>query len=346
MKADARLAIDGGPPVRRRPFPPHPVLGAAERRAVQAVLASGKLSTFVASPGEHFLGGRWIREFERRMARLHGVPHAVAMNSATSCLHAAVAACGVEPGQEVIVPPTTFTSTATSVLMHNAVPVFADVSPRDYCIRPDAIERAVTRRTRAIIVVHLFGMPADLGPILALARRRGLKLIEDCAQAPGARYRGRRVGTLGDCGVFSFQESKHIATGEGGMLLTRDPEIARRAQMVRNHGEMILPTDVRRSYTTHILGWGYRMTELEAALGAVQVSRLERNVRERRRLAEHLTRRLEGLPGIRPPREEPGRRSAYYAYAFGYDASAAGLSRERFVQAVNAEGIPLAAGST
>ena len=260
----SKLALLGGKPIRTRPFPAYPVIGEEEKRAVMEVLDSGQLSTFSASR-QGFLGGRKIQAFEAAFAEYHGIRHAIAVNSATSGLHAAVAACEVGPGDEVIVPPYTFTATATAVLHHNAIPVFVDVDPVTFCMDPAQLEKAITPRTKAVIPVHLLGHPADMDAILAIARRHHLKVIEDCAQAPGARYKGRLVGTMGDCGVFSFQETKNMVTGEGGMVITNDPDLAERARMIRNHGEAVIAGEPRK-YLTSTIGWNYRMTEVEAAI--------------------------------------------------------------------------------
>lgn len=340
----SKLAILGGTPVRSRPFPPHPIIGDEEKRAVMEVLNSGKLSTFIATPGEHFLGGKKIREFEAAFAEYHQVDHAVAFNSGTAALHAAVVAVGVQPGKEVIVPPYTFTSTATSALMHNAIPVFADVDEEVYGLDPKAAARAVTPLTRALIVVHLFGHPADMNDLMALARDRELRVIEDCAQAPGAEFQNQKVGTIGDCGVFSLTESKNITTGEGGMLITDDPDIAEIAQMIRNHGEVILEGQTQRTYVSTLLGWNYRMTEIEAALGIVQLGRLDEMNRERIKLASHLSSRLEDVEGLHVPVTLPGDRHVYYVYALKYDENGTGIPRDLFVRAVNAEGIPCNGG--
>ena len=217
-----RLALFGGNKTREKPFPRHPMIGDEEKRLVMEVLESGNLSTFRAEAGENFLGGKKIKEFETNFANYLGVKYAVSFNSATSALHAAVVAVGVKPGEEVIVPPYTFTSTATSVLMHNAIPVFADIQDDIFCIDPKAIEEKITEHTRAIIPVHLFGHSAEMDEIMSLARKYNLKVIEDCAQSAGGKYKGYNLGTIGDCGVFSFQETKAISTGEGGMLVTND----------------------------------------------------------------------------------------------------------------------------
>ena len=266
-----------------------------EKKAVLEVLESGNLSTFVAAPGEHFLGGKKIREFEKKFAEHMGSKFAVAFNSATSALHAAVVAVGVLPGEEVIVPPYTFTSTATCVLMNNSIPVFSDIKEDIFCLDPKKLDGKKNSSTKAIIPVHLFGHPCDMDEILEFAKKNKLKIIEDCAQAPDAKYKDKKVGTMGDCGIFSFQETKNMMTGEGGMLVTNDENIAKTAQMIRNHGEMVLETDIQRKYKSEILGWGYRMTEIEASLGIVQLSKLDSMNETRKTLANYLTEKLNSI---------------------------------------------------
>jgi len=339
----SKLALLGGQPTRTAPFPPHPMIGEEEKRAVMDVLDRGELSTFIAAPGKYFLGGKNIKEFERRFADYHGVQFAVAFNSATAALHAAVVAVGVGPGEEVIVPPYTFTATATCALMADAVPVFADVQPGMCCIAPDSIAANVTPLSRAVIPVHLFGYPAEMDEILAVARKSGLKVIEDCAQAPGARYKGQLVGTLGDCGIFSFTENKNITTGEGGMLITNDQAIAEAARMVRNHGEAIWEGQTTRTYAPTMLGWNYRMTEMEAALGIVQFGRMEWLNAQRAELCEYLTANLSDIAGLELPRVVDGNTHAYYVYTMRYDDSN-GVPRDVIVRALNAEGIPFGGG--
>ena len=340
----AKLALCGGEKVRNKPFPHHPIIGEEEIKAVTDVLRTGNLSTFIASPGEYFLGGIKIKQFESEFANRFGIKHAVAVNSATAALHAAVVACGIKPGEEVIVPPYTFTSTATCALMHNAIPVFVDIKPDIFCLDPDKIEQAITPRTRAIIVVHLFGHPADMDEIMAIARKHNLKVIEDCAQAPGATYKGRFVGTIGDCGIFSLTESKNIMTGEGGMFITGDDQIAQTAQMVRNHGEVIAAGQKQRTYRPEIIGWNYRMTEMEAALGIVQFSKLDRLNNHRTELVNYLTEKLAAVDGLIPPVVYPHVKHVYYIFAMTYDEEKMGIPRDLFVKALAAEGIPFGAG--
>jgi len=337
-----KLALFGGEKTREKPFPKHPIIGEEEKNNVLEVLDSQNLSTFRASPGEFFLGGKKIRKFEEEFSRFVGVKYAVAFNSATSALHAAIVSVGVEPGQEVIVPPYTFTSTATCALMHNAIPVFADVSNDTYCIEPTSIEKNVSSLTKAIIPVHLFGHPAEMDEILHIAKKNNLKIIEDCAQAIGAKYKGKNVGTIGDCGIFSFQETKALATGEGGMLVTNDEEIVNTARMVRNHGETILE-DQERTYRSEFLGWGYRMTELEAAIGIAQLGRVENSNKIRQKLANYVTKNIEKIEGLTHTKKEYVEH-AYWFYALNFNEEKIGISREQFVQALIAEGIPFGMG--
>ncbi len=338
-----KLAIKGGEKTRKIPFGKHPVIGKEEKEQVMEVLNSENLSTFVAAPGEYFLGGKKIREFEEKFSKKIGTKYAVAFNSASSALHAAVVSVGVKPGEEVIVPPTTFTSTATSVLMHNAIPVFSDVKDDTYCLDPKKLQDVISDLTRAIIPVHLFGHPCDMDEIMNFAKKNNLKIIEDCAQAPGAKYKNKTVGSIGDCGVFSFQESKNITTGEGGMLLTNDEEIANISRMVRNHGEVIMPSMKKRTYRSEFLGWGYRMTELEAALGVAQVEKLEFLNEIRRKLAGYLEKEINKINGLSHVKYDHVEH-AYYVFAFSYDENKIGISRDLFFDALIAEGIPCFAG--
>lgn len=339
----SELALFGGSKIRKKPFPRHPIISNEEKNQVMEVLESGNISTFIASPGEHFLGGKKIREFEEKFAKIIGTKYGIAFNSATSALHAAVVSVGVNPGEEVIVPPYTFTSTATCALMHNSIPVFCDVKKDTYCLDPVKLSDVKSNLTKAIIPVHLFGHACDMDEIMEFAKKNNLKVIEDCAQAPGGEYKNKKLGAIGDCGIFSFQETKNIMTGEGGMLVTDDDEIANIARMVRNHGEMILPSDKERSYKTEFLGWGYRMTELEAALGIAQLSKLNNLNNKRIELAKYLSEELNKIDGIEHVKYEHVKH-VYYVFAFSFDSKKIGISRDDFCKALITEGIPCGAG--
>ena len=339
-----KLALLGGEKTRDMPFPPHPIIGEEEKKAVMAVLDKGRLSTFIAAPGEDFLGGEKVRELERLFCEYHNTKYAVAFNSATAALHAAVVACGVQPGEEIITTPYTFTSTATCAFMANAVPVFADVKPDTFNINPLEIKKNISPSTKAIIPVHLFGNPADMKEIMAIARENNLKVIEDAAQAPGAKYQNKLVGTIGDCGVFSLTENKNITSGEGGVLITDDEEIAEIARLIRNHGEAVIAGQKSRTYKSVILGWNYRMTEVDAAIGIEQFKKLDYFTEERNKLADYLTKNLQKIEGLSTPKVPEDNYHAYYVYAILYDKEKIGIDRDLFVEALNAEGIPFGAG--
>lgn len=338
----AKLAILGGDPVRSKPFTEENSIGAEEKAAVMEVLDSGVLSKFLGEPGEDFYGGPQVRRAEEAFAKYFGATHAVAMNSATTALHASVAACGLGPGDEVIVPPFTMTASATAILLHNAIPVFADIHPETFCLDPQAVRQAITRHTKAIMMVDLFGQPAHWGPIRAIAREHHLKVIEDAAQAANARYHGKFAGTLGDIGVLSLNYHKIIHCGEGGMLLTSDADLARRAQLVRNHGEAAAEW-LGMSPVTNTFGSNYRMTEIEASIARVQLGKLKSNYERRQQLAAHLTAGLKRLPYLAVPYIEQDVTSAHYLFALKLDP-AAGVSRKTVVAALNAEGIPFGEG--
>jgi len=343
MQKEKKLAILGGVPVRKKSFPLFPVLGQAEKKAVLRVLKKGRLSTFIASPGKYFLGGEKIREFENKFSKYHKIKYAVVFNSATAALHAAVVACGVKPLKEVIVTPYTFTSTATSVLMANAIPVFADISPETFNINPHEIEKNISPLTQAIIPVHLFGYPADMDEIMKIAKKYKLKVIEDCAQAPGAVYKKRLVGTIGDCGIFSFTENKNITSGEGGMLITNNIKIANIAQLMRNHGEAIVAGQPR-TYRSTILGWNYRMTELDAAVGIEQFKKLDKFNNTRIKLVNYVSKKLSDIDGLSFPKVLKNMKHVYYVLPIKYNERKIGISRDLFIKALNAEGIPFGAG--
>lgn len=332
----ATLALFGGTPVRTKPFPAHNTIGDEEKRAAMAVLDRGVLSKFLGSWHPDFYGGPEVQELERRWAVRVGATHAVSVNSATSGLVAAIGAAGVGPGDEVVVTPYTMAASATAIIAYHGVPVFADVEPDTFCLDPEQVRAKITSRTKAIIVVDLFGQPADLDPLLALARQHQLILIEDASQAPGAMYRGRPVGSISDMTVFSLNYHKHIHTGEGGIVTTNRERLAERLQLIRNHGETVVEekgvTDLVNAY-----GFNLRLTELQAAIGLSQLAKLPALLEQRMANADSLAERIGRLPGIRPGPVRPGCTHVYYVQPFLFDEQVVGISRERFVEALSAE---------
>lgn len=339
----SELAILGGEPVLPTPLRPYRSMGAGEVEAVKRVVESDCLSGFYGSAGDQFLGGPRVREFEQAWSERFGVRHTVSVNSATSGLYAAMGAIGIRPGDEAIVPPLTMSATAMAPLVYGGVPVFADVEPDTFCLDVDAVRRAITPRTRAILAVNLFGHPAPLARLRALADEHGIRLIEDNAQGPLAGEDGRYAGTVGHIGVFSLNYHKHIHTGEGGMCVTDDDDLALRMQMIRNHAENVVEAYGVEDIT-NMVGFNYRLTELSAAVGLEQLRRIDEHVGPRVRLAETLTAMTSDLEGITPPSVRPGCRHAYYVWAFRLDEPALGVSRDAFSRALAAEGFPHGAG--
>lgn len=338
-----QLAIFGGPPVRTRSFHRAPNIGPEEKQAVLEVLDSGVLSSFLASWGPHFHGGPRVRQLETAWAQHFGVKHAISVNSATSGLYAAVGALGIRPGDEVIVTPYTMSASATGILVYGATPVFADVLPDTFTLDPDSVRRCITERTKAIIAVDLFGHPAEMDQLMGIAREHGLRVIEDAAQAPGAVYRGRLAGTLADVGVFSLNYHKSIHSGEGGIVVTENDDIADRVQLIRNHAEVVV-AQRQANHLADLIGFNFRMTEVEAAIAREQLRKLEHLTGVRTRAATLLTRFLGDVPGIRLPVTRADSTHVYYVYAMRYDSHVTGIPRETFVRALNAEGIPMYLG--
>jgi perosamine synthetase len=338
-----KLALLGGKPIRVTPFPAYVTIGEEEKRAVNEVLDSTVLSRYLGTWSPDFYGGPHVRKLEQEWSGYFGVKHAVSVNSATSGLNAAVGAAGVGPGDEVIVSPYTMTASATAALVYGAIPVFADIDPDIFCITPASILKCITPSTKAIIVVDIFGHPADMDEIMQIAHEHHLIVIEDAAQAPGAQYHRRYAGTLADMGIFSLNYHKTIHTGEGGMVVTDNNDLADRLQLIRNHGEVVVKNKGTQNIT-NLIGFNYRMTEIEAAIASEQLKKLEKLVIPRIEAADFLTERLGVFPGLTPPLVRQDVRHGYYLYVLRYDASQTGVSRSQFVAALNAEGIPMVEG--
>ncbi|MBM3492290.1 MAG: DegT/DnrJ/EryC1/StrS family aminotransferase [Alphaproteobacteria bacterium] len=337
------LALFGGEPAASAPPPRYRSMGPAEMQAVREVMESDCLSGFYGSPGPEFMGGPKVQAFEDAWRRHYGVRHAISVNSATSGLVAAVGAAGVSPGDEVIVPPWTMSATAIAPISYGGIPVFADVEDETFCLDPNMVRAEITPRTKAIIAVNLFGHPARLAELRALADANGLTLIEDNAQAPLGAEHGRPTGTIGHIGVFSLNYHKHIHTGEGGMCVTDDDRLAERLALIRNHGENAvegLPVDE----LTNTFGFNLRLSELAAAIGIAQLADIDRHVGRRERLAQTLSEGTGDLAGWRVPRPRAGCRHNYYVWMVRYDARQTGVSRATFSRALAAEGFPHATG--
>lgn len=331
------LAIRGGTPIRSRPFPYYNTIGGEEKALVNEVLESGILSGFVGSPGEGFLGGPKVRQLEREWCARFGVKHAVAMNSATSALCMGLKALSMGPGDEVIVSASSMSATVTSILYSGARPVFCDMEPETFNMDPDLVEGLISPRTRAILVAHLFGHPAAMPRIMEIAGARGIKVMEDNAQSAGAAVDGRLAGTFGDVNIFSLNRHKIIQSGEGGIAVTDDDELALRLRLLRNHGENSTAA-LGRSDLAGLFGLNYRMTELEAAVSIAQLRKLDGILEIIAAYASYLTDRISPLPGYSVCGVRPGCRHVWLHHTILYDEDWFGVPLETFMKALHAEG--------
>ncbi len=334
------LALFGGPKTITESFARYNSIGGEEAAAVQEVMKSGVLSKFLGCWDADFYGGEKVQAFEKAWAQYFDVRHAVTVNSNTSGIMAAIGAIGIEPGDEVIVSPWTMSATATAILVWNGIPVFADIDRETFNLDPASIEKRITPLTKAIVVTDIFGQAADLDEIMKIAHRHGLKVIEDCAQAPGARYKGKYVGTIADIGVFSLNYHKHIHTGEGGVCVTNDDALVERMQLIRNHAESVVG-DKGVTDLSNMIGFNFRMTEIEAAIGIEQLKKLKDLVNERIHAANRLSAGISGLTGLTPPVVKPDCTHVYYVYPLLYDAKQNGVSRNQIVDALAAEGVSI-----
>lgn len=332
----SQLALLGGEPVRKKLFAAYNTIGAEEIAAVTRVMETGVLSQYLGAWHEDFYGGPVVREFEAQWAASCNARFAVSVNSNTSGLIAAVGAADIQPGDEVVVSPYTMSASAIAPLMYGGIPVFADIDEDSFCISPAAFRKAITPRTKAIIIVHIFGQAAAMDEIMAIAREHKIIVIEDAAQVPFATYKGKFVGSLGDMGVFSLNYHKHIHTGEGGVVVTNDARFCERLQLIRNHGENIVgPKGITEISNT--FGYNMRLPEIEAAIGLEQLKKLPALVDQRIVLADRISKFIGGLPGFTPPKVMPGNKHVYYKHSSKIDPAKVGISRDTFVKALSAE---------
>jgi dTDP-4-amino-4,6-dideoxygalactose transaminase len=341
------LALRGGERTVPEGFiKPWPHVTEADRKAVLEVLDTPASS---GAPGQTNQQRLQSEGLAREWAEYMGVKHCIPVNSGTAALHMCVAGLGIEPGDEVILPAFTFWASAAAVLHHNAIPVFVDVDPRTYCLDPGLIEGAVTEHTKAIMPVHIHGMPADMDAVLEIARKHGLGVIEDVAQAHGARYKGRLCGSMGDAAGYSTQASKTLSSGcQGGLFTTDDDEVHHRAALVQYFGERVVPGCEReeQEYNARGLGWMYRGDMFAQAFVRSQLRRLDEMNALRVRNCDFLTKHLKDIPGIETPVVADGCEPVYYNYVVGFDPKALGLDvparelRDKAVEALRAEGVP------
>ena len=330
----AQPALLGGAPVHTGGWPGWPIWREDWEPAVLKVLRSGR---WFRGAGEH------VAEFETAYAQLLGAKRCLGTASGTTALLVALHVMDVDAGDEVIVSPFTFIATYNAILIHKALPVFADTDPATLTMDPASIESRITERTKAIMPVHIYGMPCDMDPINAIARKHNLAVVEDACQAWLAEYKGRKCGVLADLGCFSFQNSKHLPSGEGGAVTGNSDDLLDRCQAFHNCGRAFGNFKGEKSYFTR--GSNYRMQQFQAVILMQQFQKLIRETAVRRENADHLTSLLKEIPGIQPARLPENSRAVWHLYPFRYEAQHFnGLSLGKFVQALTAEGIPCSSG--
>ena len=329
----SNLAVKGGSPLRTKPWPKWPIFDEREKRNLIEVLESGLWG----------IGGSKNEEFAKKFAEYQGAKYGVTCVNGTIALEIALKALGIGYGDEVITTPYTFIATAQSIIYVNAKPVFVDIEEDTYNIDPKKIEEAITDKTKAIMPVHIGGAPANMDEIMKIAKKYDLYVIEDAAQAHGAKWGDKGVGSIGDFGTFSFQSSKNITSGEGGIIITNSEDLAEKAWSYMNCGR------VRKGlwYRHVILGANYRMSEFLAAILLAQLERADELFKKRERNAEYLAKRLREIEGVEPLNYPEKARSAYHLFIFKYRKYYfENLPREKFIEALNAEGIPVSPGYT
>ena len=338
MGKESKLAIHGGLKTINKTFSPYSSIGLEEKSAAVKVIESGVLSKFLGVWDPDFFGGPMVQDFERQCEIFFNVKHAVVVNSWTSGLIAAVGAIGIEPGDEVIVSPWTMSASATAILHWNAIPVFADIDQQTFCLDPKSIESNITPFTKAIMAVDIFGYSANMNAIMKLAKKYNLKVISDTAQAPGATYHGSYAGTLADIGGYSLNYHKHINTGEGGILVTNDDIYADKLRLIRNHAEVVVEAKGNKDLT-NMVGYNFRLGEIECAIGIEQIKKLPGLVKKRQKAAERLTKGLDGLKGLQLPYIEVDCSHVYYSYPMVIDTKLLEISNQKIAEALIAEGV-------
>lgn len=339
MSTENKLALNGGPRTVTGDFPPWPQFDERSFPEIQEALRTGKVNYWTGPRG---------MEFEEKFAAWEGARYGISCTNGTAALHIAISSLGIGPGDEVIVPSYSFIASSFAIVQAGAIPVFCDVT-EDHTIDPASIEKHVTRRTRGIVVVHLYGVVCDMDPVLAVAKKHNLKVIEDCAQCFGGLYKGKKVGTLGDVGCFSFCQSKHFTTGgEGGMVVTDDEDLAWECRSFRDHGYDVrerlnlLAMEAKLPYIHNRVGFNFRMTEMQSIIGIHELARFDTwNLARRREYAAMYDKAFEALRGIRAlPVDTQERRNAYWWYPMLLDLEALQCNADQFREALTAEGVP------
>ncbi len=319
--------------------------GALSEKNYQKILTMDSISSGKLKDLEiRFLGGKYVRKLESNVVKKFKVKFCVSANSATSCLHMALASINVGPGDEVLVPSMSFNSTATSILYVNAIPKFVEVKPDTFCIDPEDIKKKITKNTKAIIVVHLGGNSADMDKINKISKKFNIPIIEDAAQAPGCKYKNKYLGTIGDIGILSLTETKNITSGEGGLLLTNNTNFAKRSRLVRNHGEGVILDSLKSNEYENIIGMNYRLTEIQSVIAIEQFTKLKKVNKLRKKNSDYLIKGLKKFNKILIP-QKIEKNTEYYPYILKFLWKGNHIiKKEVLIKKLNLLGIPFTAG--
>jgi len=334
----SKLAILGGEKLITKDFKNFNTMGHEESQAAKEVIESGVLSKFLGEWHPDFYGGPKVKEFEKKCETFFSVRNAITVNSWTSGLICAVGAIDIEPGDEVIVSPWTMCACASAILHWNAIPVFADIEEYTFNLDPNSIEKNISENTKAIMAIDIFGHSANMNEIMKIAKKNNLKVISDSAQSPGSMYKGDKTGTLADVGGYSLNYHKHIHTGEGGIIVTNNDEIAEKLKLIRNHAEGVV-SQKGVTNLANMIGYNFRLGEIESAIGIEQLKKLQSITEKRQSLAKRLNEGIGNLKGLQIPFVEKDCTHVYYVYALKIDADITGVHRDRIYEALVAEGV-------
>ncbi len=316
-------------------------IGNDDFKNIKKVFNSGILSGFVGQKGEKFLGGKFVREFEGKFSKYIKSKYCISVNSWTSGLITCLGAIGIEPGDEVILSPWTMSACAMSILHWNAIPVFADIDPETFNIDPEQIKKKISKKTKAIMVVDIFGHPAPYKEIIEIAKKNKLKVISDSAQSLGAKYYGKYSGVQADIGGYSFNVHKHLNTGEGGMIITNNRILANRCRKLRNHGENLIINKDKKKLMKNMIGYNFRMTEIDAAIGLAQLKKLKSTINKKKKIAKKISNGLKNLKGLKIPLIKKNCTSTFYNYALIIDDKIIVSNKKKIIKELRLNGIPV-----
>ena len=329
-----------------RKFKKYNSIGKEELKAASAVIKSGNLSNFLGEYSKEFFGGPKVREFENKCKSFFNVKHAITVNSWTSGLICAVGALDISPGDEIILPPWTMSACASAILNWNAIPVFADIDKTTYNIDPEDVLRKISKRTKAIMAVDIFGHPCNISELKKISKKYKIKLITDSAQSPYSFYKKKIAGTISDVGGISLNYHKHIHTGEGGVIFTNSDKIAKRINLIRNHAESVVRSN-KVENLSNMIGYNFRLGEIESAIGIQQLKKLKKVIRKKQKICQLLTKNLSKLSRLFLPKVLKGYTHSYYIYGINLDLQNIKYSREYIINKLTSEGVPgLSAGYT